>query len=60
MGSRLATTITANNEMSVRLLVPCKRASGEIVYQVETRRIRLPLRRADRLLFQQRLSALRD
>jgi hypothetical protein len=40
----------------VRFLVPSKSHDGKIEYRVETRHIRLPLRRNDRLELKTRLS----
>ena len=40
----------------VRFLVPCKSHDGKIEYRVETRHIRLPLRRNDRLELKIRLA----
>jgi len=40
----------------VRFLVPCQTRDGKIEYRIETRRIRLPLRRDDRRELDRRLS----
>jgi hypothetical protein len=40
----------------VRFLVPSKSNDGKIEYRVETRHIRLPLRRKDRLELKTRLT----
>ena len=40
----------------VRFLVPSKSHDGKIAYRVETRQIRLPLRREDRLELKTRLT----
>ena len=40
----------------VRFLIPCQTREGKIEYRIETRRIRLPLRRDDRLLLDRRMS----
>lgn len=39
----------------VRFLVPCRSREGRIEYRVETRHIRLPLKRRDREQLSQRL-----
>jgi len=40
----------------VRFLVPCRSRDGKIEYRVETRQIRLPLKREDRRDLDRRLS----
>jgi hypothetical protein len=56
MSFRLATgVVSLHNELPVRLLVAEKDEQGRLVYRVETRQIRLPLRREDRALLQKRL-----
>ena len=43
--------------MVVRFLVPKERRNGRVEYHIETRNIRLPLKRGDRELLQKRLSS---
>ena len=56
MNSRLATgVVSLHEELPLRLLVAERDALGRIVYRVETRQLRLPVRRDDRALLQRRL-----
>jgi len=45
-----------NEGVFVRFLVPCRSRDGRIEYRVETRHIRLPLKRHDRQELRVRLS----
>lgn len=45
-----------NKGVSIRFLVPSKSRDGKIEYRVETRQIRLPLRRKDREELKTRLT----
>jgi hypothetical protein len=44
-----------NTGVLVRVLVPTQLADGKIAYRLETRRIRLPLKRDDRFALNDRL-----
>jgi hypothetical protein len=56
VASRLALAmVSLHKEQPLRMLVPMRRADGSIEYRVETRRVRLPLRRKDRQGLDERL-----
>lgn len=57
MSSRLGTTmVSLHRELPLRVLVPRRTAAGRIEYTVETHSLRLPLKRADRDAFYQRIT----
>lgn len=57
MSSRLGTTmVSLHRELPLRVLVPRRTAEGRIEYTVQTHNMRLPLKRADREAFYQRIS----
>ena len=47
----------ASHSLTVRVLVPRQTASGGLEFRVETKHIRLPLRREDRHALAQRLNS---